>query len=70
MARRWFVGVGVCVLQADPPAIPEIGQAGICIQLAAPDAQSNAAKEEKFYDRVHLEQAEASLRPQTTGSTL
>jgi len=46
MARRWFVGVGVCVLQADPPAIPEIGQAGICIQLAAPDAQSNAAKEE------------------------
>ena len=42
---------------------------GICIQLAAPDAQSNAAKEEKFYDRVHPEQAEASLRPQTTDST-
>ena len=42
---------------------------GICIQLAAPDAQSNAAKEEKFYDRVHLEQAEASLCPQTTDST-
>jgi hypothetical protein len=41
----------------------------ICIQLAAPDAQSNAAKEEKFYDRVHLEQTEASLHPRTTGST-
>ena len=41
----------------------------ICIQLAAPDVQSNAAKEEKFYDEVHLEPAEASLSPQTSDST-
>jgi hypothetical protein len=33
MARRWLVGVGVCVLQADPPAIPEIGQGGFVSSL-------------------------------------
>ena len=37
---------------------------GICIQLAAPDTQSNAAKEENLYDEVQFEAAVASVRSQ------
>ena len=37
---------------------------GICIQLAAPDTQSNAAKEENPYDEVQFEAAVASVRSQ------
>jgi len=37
---------------------------GICIQLAAPDTQSNAAKEENLYDEVQFEAADASVSSQ------